>query len=50
MSRKPDTKSDVVSSLVLFTSRDGAISVPATLERETVWLSQAQMADLFVTV
>ena len=47
MSRKPDTKSDVISSLVLFTSRDGAISVPATLERETVWLSQAQMADLF---
>lgn len=34
-------------SLVLFTSKDGAVSVPATVERESVWLSQAQMADLF---
>ena len=33
--------------LVLFTSRDGAVTVPATVERESVWLSQAQMADLF---
>ena len=33
--------------LVLFTSRDGAVTVPATVERETVWLSQVQMADLF---
>lgn len=33
--------------LVLFTSRDGAVSVQATVERESVWLSQAQMADLF---
>ncbi len=33
--------------LVLFTSKDGAVSVPATVERESVWLSQAQMADLF---
>ena len=34
-------------ALVLFTSRDGAVTVPATVERETVWLSQVQMADLF---
>ncbi len=33
--------------LVLFTSEDGAVSVSATVERETVWLSQAQMAVLF---
>ena len=33
--------------LVLFTSRDGAVTVPATVERETVWLSEVQMADLF---
>ena len=33
--------------LVLFTSRDGAVTVPATVERESVWLSQVQMADLF---
>lgn len=33
--------------LVLFTSKDGAVTVPATLERETVWLSQGQMSALF---
>ncbi len=33
--------------LVLFTSEDGAVSVSATVERETVWLTQAQMAVLF---
>lgn len=33
--------------LVLFTSQDGAVSISATMERESVWLSQAQMADLF---
>jgi prophage maintenance system killer protein len=33
--------------LVLFTSKDGVVTVPATLERETVWLSQGQMSALF---
>jgi hypothetical protein len=33
--------------LVLFTSTDGAVTVPARLERETVWLNQVQMAVLF---
>ncbi len=33
--------------LVLFTSKDGAVTIQTTLEKETVWLSQAQMADLF---
>lgn len=33
--------------LVLFTSEDGAVSVSATVERETVWLTQAQMAQVF---
>ena len=33
--------------LVLFKSKDGQVSLPVTLERETVWLSQRQMADLF---
>jgi len=33
--------------LVLFTSKDGAVSVSATVERETVWLTQAQMAQVF---
>lgn len=35
------------NQLVLFKSKDGQISLPVTLERETVWLSQRQMADLF---
>ena len=33
--------------LVLFISKDGAVTIPATLGQETVWLSQGQMADLF---
>jgi prophage maintenance system killer protein len=32
---------------VLFTSQDGAVSVQATLNRETVWLTQEQMAQVF---
>lgn len=33
--------------LVLFTSKDGAVSVPATVEQESVWLTQKQMAQVF---
>ncbi len=33
--------------LVLFTSQDGAVSVQAALNRETVWLTQEQMAQVF---
>ncbi|MBU1411629.1 virulence RhuM family protein, partial [Myxococcota bacterium] len=33
--------------IVLFTSHDGAVSIPATLERESVWLTQAQISELF---
>jgi hypothetical protein len=33
--------------LVLFTSQDGVVSVQATLNRETVWLTQEQMAQVF---
>ncbi|MDD5706947.1 MAG: RhuM family protein [Kiritimatiellae bacterium] len=33
--------------LVLFTSRDGAVTVPTRLERETLWLTQEQMAQVF---
>ena len=35
------------NQLVLFKSKDGQVSLPVTLERETVWLSQRQMADMF---
>ena len=38
---------DEKNQLVLFKPKDGQVSLPVTLERETVWLSQRQMADLF---
>ena len=33
--------------LVLFTSTDGAVTVPTRLERDTLWLTQEQMAQVF---
>ena len=33
--------------LVLFTSQDGAVTVQATLEKDSVWLTQDQMAQVF---
>ncbi|HDZ47086.1 hypothetical protein LCGC14_0154190 [marine sediment metagenome] len=33
----------------IFTSEDGQAHLEVTLEQETVWLSQAQMGDLFAT-
>lgn len=33
----------------IFTSEDGQAHLEVTLEQETVWLSQAQMAELFNT-
>ncbi len=35
------------TELVLYRSEDGAIQLEAQLERETIWLSQAQLCDLF---
>lgn len=34
-------------SIKLFTSADGKAQLEVALEKETVWLSQAQMAELF---
>lgn len=34
-------------SVELYTSPDGAVSLPVRVEGETVWATQAQMADLF---
>jgi len=33
--------------LALFNSKDGIVSIPVRIEHDTVWLSQAHMADLF---
>ena len=38
---------DSNQQIVLFTSQDGVVSVQATLEKETVWLTQEQMAQIF---
>lgn len=35
------------TNIQLFTSQDGSVSLEVSLENETIWLSQAQMAVLF---
>ena len=36
--------------IVLFESSDAEVRLPVSLEDDTVWLSQAQMAELLVAV
>ena len=38
---------DYLSKLIIYTTEDGAAKIDVTFENETVWLSAAQMADLF---
>lgn len=35
------------NEIILFQSEDKSIALPVNLEDETVWLTQAQMAELF---
>ncbi len=35
------------SEIVIYQSKDGGIKIDVLLEKDTVWLSQNQMADLF---
>ena len=35
------------NEIVLFESRDGAVTLPVKIDSETVWLTQAQIAQLF---
>ena len=35
------------NQIVLFKSSDGVVSLPVRMASESVWLSQAQMAQLF---
>lgn len=37
------------SELIMYQSEDGLTKIDVTMENETVWLSQAQMAELFQT-
>ena len=39
----------VQNKIQLFTASDGSISLEVSLEQDSVWLSQAQMSDLFGT-
>lgn len=39
--------SDIQSSLILYQTPDGQTRVEVKLEDETVWLTQAQMCELF---
>jgi prophage maintenance system killer protein len=41
------SSSNGVGEVVLYEAPDGGIQLDVRLERETVWLTQAQMADLF---
>lgn len=36
-----------LSELIIYTTEDGAAKVDVTFDQDTVWLSTAQMADLF---
>ena len=35
------------NEIVLFESKDGAVTLPVPVQSETVWLTRMQMADLF---
>ena len=35
------------NEIVLFQAKDGAVSLPVRMDADTVWLTQAQMAELF---
>ena len=42
-------QAQVQNKIQLFTASDGSISLEVSLEQDSVWLSQAQMSDLFGT-
>ena len=35
------------NEITLFNSKDGCLSLPVSIEADTVWLSRMQMAELF---
>ena len=38
---------NINDKIIIYQTNDGQISIDVKLENETVWLSQAQMAELF---
>ena len=41
------TKSSDKSEMILYKTSDGKIKIDTVLRDQTIWLTQAQMADLF---
>ena len=39
--------SEAKNEIVLFNSKDGSLSLPVSIEADTVWLSRMQIAELF---
>jgi hypothetical protein len=42
-------KTKKTTNIVLYKSKDGSIQMDVQLDKETLWLSQAQVAELFAT-
>jgi hypothetical protein len=49
MNKKPPEKPGFASEIVLYQTEDGRSRIQVRLENETVWLTQAAMAELFQT-
>ena len=43
----PGPQQDALGQVVLFQAADGLVSLDVRLEADSIWLSQAQMAELF---
>ncbi len=43
------TQEKIAAPIVIYQSADGSITTEVKLQDETVWLTQAQMANLLVT-
>ena len=41
--------SNLIQQIQIFTSADGQVQLEITLAQETLWLSQVQISELFVT-
>lgn len=44
-----NSKNHSNSEIIIYQTEDGATKINVSMENETVWLSQAQMAELFQT-
>ena len=49
MKRRKKSKMDEQQNIIIYQTEDGQTQIDVRLENETVWLTQAQMAELFQT-